>query len=418
MPFSLNRRRVGAIVGISLFAFLLVLGGAFVGFQAGIRMPKTILVKGVTGIDNREVSADFGTFWQAWETIEDLHLKDKDVNAQEKVYGAISGLVGSLEDPYSDFFKPSDSKQFQDDIRGSFGGIGAELGIRKNQLLIIAPLKNTPASKAGLKAGDKILRVNSTSTDGISIDDAVRMIRGKEGTSLTLTIFRDSWERPKDIKIVREQITVPTLDFEMKEGDIGYLHLYSFNRNAGSLFYQAMVEASTQGARGLILDLRNNPGGYLEAAVNLAGWFLPRGTLVVSEEGREGVMDQLRANGNAALADFPVVVLINQGSASASEILAGALRDSRKVKLIGEQSFGKGTVQQLTDLRDGSSLKLTIAHWVLPSGAILEGKGLMPDIEVKKTDEDEEKKRDPQLDKAIEVLKQEMKKAYDGRIFR
>ncbi|MBI2623866.1 MAG: S41 family peptidase [Candidatus Liptonbacteria bacterium] len=414
-----NPAKKSILIGASLFAAILFLGGGAVGYQVGTRTPKTIIVKEVTGTDGKETTdADFGTFWEAWETIDEMYLKAKDVKSSDRVHGAVSGLVGALNDPYSLFLKPGDSTQFEDDIRGNFGGVGAELGIRKNQLLIIAPLKNTPASRAGLRGGDAILRVNSTSTEGISIDEAVRMIRGKEGTEVKLMIARDTWEKPREIKLTRERITVPTLDSEMKDGDIAYIQLYSFNGNAGSLFYQAVAEASTRGVRGLVLDLRNNPGGYLEAAVNLAGWFLSRGTLVVSEEGRTGIMDQLRANGNAALAEFPVVVLINEGSASAAEILAGALRDNRRIKLIGTQSFGKGTVQQLTDLRDGSSLKLTIAHWVLPSGTVLEGKGLVPDIEVKLTDEDIEKKRDPQLEKAIEVLKGEMKKFYDGKIFR
>ncbi len=398
-------------MGVSLVVILLLAGGATLGYQVGSRSPRTIVVKELTGTDGTKTTdADFGTFWQAWETIDDMYLKAKDIRNSARVYGAIGGLVDSLNDPYSIFLKPGDSKQFEDDIRGNFGGVGAELGIRKGQLLIIAPLKDTPASKAGLRGGDAILRVNSTSTEGISIDEAVRMIRGPERTDVTLTISRATWEKPREIKLKRERIIVPTLDSEMKEGNIEYIRLYSFNGNAGSLFYQAIVQASAQGAKGLILDLRNNPGGYLETAVNLAGWFLPRGTLVVSEEGRSGVIDQLRANGNAALAEFPVVVLINEGSASAAEILAGALHDNRHIKLVGTQSFGKGTVQQLTDLRDGSSLKLTIAHWVLPSGTILEGKGIAPDVEVKLTDEDIEKKRDPQLDKAIEIMKEELKK--------
>lgn len=402
-----DKTKIGVGVGLVLIAALLIGGGLVLGFEFGIRVPKTVVVKNITNIEGKN-NVDFGTFWEAWDTIGQLYLRNASTSDQNKIYGAISGLVNSLRDPYSAFFKPSDSKQFQDDIRGSFGGIGAELGIRKNQLVIISPLKNTPASRAGLRAGDQILRVNATSTDGIAVEDAVKMIRGPEYTNVTLTVFRDTWDKPKDITLIREQISVPTLDFSMKEGGIGYLRLYSFNGNAGSLFYQAIVEASTQGAKGLILDLRDNPGGYLEAAVNLAGWFLPRGTLVVSEEGRTGIVDQLRANGNAALVNFPMVVLINGGSASASEILAGALRDNRRIKLIGEQSFGKGTVQQLTDLYDGSSLKLTIAHWVLPSGTILEGKGLIPDVQVKMTDEDIKNNRDPQLDKASEILKQMM----------
>ncbi|MCR4328611.1 MAG: S41 family peptidase [Patescibacteria group bacterium] len=414
-----NKRSIRNIIGVILLASIFFGGGAFAGFRVGVETPKTIIVKDVNDVHGDEESAaDFGTFWQAWQSIDDLYLKKDGVDAQDKVYGAIKGLVGSLGDPYSAFFKPSESKQFQEDVQGHFGGIGAELGIRKNQLVVIAPLKDTPASRAGILAGDRILQVNTTSTEGMSVEDAVRIIRGPEGTEVNLLMFRESWEKPKEIIIVRKKIIIPTLDFEMKKDDIAYIKLHSFNTNSNSLFYQAVVGAAAQGARGLIFDLRDNPGGYLEVAVDLAGWFFPRGTVVVSEEGRNGIIDELRANGNAALADFPVVVLINGGSASASEILAGALHDVKNIKLIGEQSFGKGTVQQVKDLRDGSSLKITIAHWVLPSGTILEGKGLVPDIEVKRTEEDFEKKRDPQLNKAVEVIKEEIKNTYDGKIFR
>jgi carboxyl-terminal processing protease len=217
--------------------------------------------------------------------------------------------------------------------------------------------------------------------------------------------MRDGWEKPKEVKIVRDTIVAPTLDFEMKEGNVAYIRLHSFNANANRLFYQAVLQGLSRGAKGMVLDMRNNPGGYLEVAVDLAGWFVPRGMIVVSEEGRAGVTQEFRAEGNAALEKFPVVVLVNGGSASASEILAGALRDLRDVKLVGEKTFGKGTVQQIVELRDGSSMKLTIAHWVLPSGKVLEGEGLEPDIEVVLSDEDLESENDVQLTKALEVLR-------------
>lgn len=397
--------------GLILVAVAALTGSGFLlGFKEGKKFPQTIIVRGVANVDSGEPqNVDFGVFWQAWQKISDVYLKNEDVSNNNKVYGAISGLVGSLGDPYSEFFAPEDNKKFQEDVEGNFGGIGAELGIKDGQIVIIAPLKDTPASRAGLMAGDKILKVNSTSTDGLTIERAVGMIRGPENTVVTLTILREGWEVPKDFKITRANIVVPTIDVTNLDNHITRLELHSFNANADFLFYQAMFKALTSGSRGLILDLRNNPGGYLEVAVDLAGWFLPRGSLVVSEEGRSVGKQEFRANGNAALVDFPVVVLINGGSASASEILAGALRDARKIKLIGEISFGKGTVQQLEPLSDGSSLKLTVAHWVLPSGHVLENEGLKPDYEVKISDDDVKNKRDPQLDKAIEVLESEIK---------
>ena len=375
------------------------------GFQFGQLSPREIVIKDAVNRTDSRVTANFDTFWEAWQAINDKYLKSDTVKPEDKVYGATQGLVSSLGDPYSQFFSPAESRKFEEDVQGNFGGIGAELGIRKERLVVIAPLKNTPAMRAGLIAGDYIVAVNSSSTDGVSIDKAVSWIRGKKGEKVKLTVFRDTWERSKDIEIVRDTIEVPTLDWEMR-GDTAYIQLYSFNANATSLFYDAVLGVSQKGAKAVVLDLRNNPGGYLQVAVDLAGWFVPKGTLVVSEEGRTGEPEKLYARGNAALLDTPVVVLINQGSASASEILAGALRDQRKIKLVGEKSFGKGTVQELVNLHDESSMKITIAHWVLPSGKILEDGGLVPDVEVKMTDEDIENKRDPQLEKALEMAKE------------
>ena len=402
------RTRQFVLIGGTVVAVVALLAGGFtLGFSYGKQFPKVITIQGVTNLeDGKPVSVDFGNFWEAWQLIKENSLKE-DVSDQDKVYGALRGLVASLGDPYSVFLPPEEDQKFHEDIEGNCGGIGAEIGIRKNQLIIVAPLKNTPASRAGLLAGDQILKVNASSTDGVTVDQAVRWIRGPKETSVTLTIFRNGWEDSKEFKITRGTIVVPTLDFEMKE-DIAFVQLHSFNANANQLFWQALIEAERKGARGLILDLRNNPGGYLEVAVDIASWFLPRGTLVVSEASRTGTDEIFRANGNAALVDFPAVALINQGSASASEILAGALRDQRKMLLIGETSFGKGTVQQLFPLRDDSSVKLTIAHWVLPGGRILENEGLVPDIEVKISDKDVASGNDPQLAKALEVLREEI----------
>lgn len=401
----MNKKRIGLTIGAALAAAILAGGGFFAGFRDGERFPQTVVVKGIAN-PNPADNVDFGTFWQAWQILNDEYLRNASTTNQQKVYGAIAGLVDSLNDPYTEFFTPKDSQQFQQDVEGNFGGIGAEIGTQKNQVVVIAPLKDTPASRAGLLAGDQILKINATSTDGMGVDQAVSLIRGPEGTKVTLSIMRKSFAAPEDFTITREKIQAPTLDYSMK-GNILYVQLYSFNGNAESLFYKALLSGAAHNAQGMILDLRDNPGGYLEVAEDLAGWFLPRGTLVVSEEGRDGVSQPYYAAGNGSLAKFPMVVLINGGSASAAEILAGTLRDNLKVKLIGEQSFGKGTVQQLENLRDGSSLKVTIAHWVLPSGQILENGGLKPDIEVKLTEDDIKNGRDPQLDKALEIIKSE-----------
>ncbi|MDO8516362.1 MAG: S41 family peptidase [bacterium] len=402
-----NKFIATALVIIAVAALLS--SGFVLGMRVGERTPKLVTIQGVANMDNK-TSADFSTFWEAWSLVSDNYLKNKSVSDQTKVYGAIRGLVGSLGDPYTEFFNPDENKKFQADVRGNFSGIGAEIGMRKDQIVIIAPLKDSPAERAGVKAGDYILKVDSSSTDSMTVDDAVGHIRGEEGTNVTLNLFRDGWDKPRDFTITRQKIEVPTIDLKMKEGNIAHIQMYSFNANTEDLFLEALIDASKEGAQGIVLDLRNNPGGYLDVAVSLAGWFLPEGSVVVSEEGKDGERISLKSTGSGKLANFPLVILINEGSASASEILAGALRDNAKIKLIGKQSFGKGTVQELETLHDGSSIKMTIAHWVLPNGTILENEGLKPDYEVELSDEDVKNEKDTQLDKAIEVLKEVMDK--------
>lgn len=398
-----------ALVFVSgALAAVLLLGGAFYGgYRIGQQDPHVITVKKLTNIDDEEINVDFGVFWQVWEKLKESHVDGDKTADKDMVYGAVAGLVNSFKDPHTIFLPPSDAKKFEEDVSGSFGGIGAEIGIRDDQLVIIAPLKGSPAEKAGLQPKDKILEIDDTSTFGLNVNETVKLIRGEIGTEVTLKILRNSWEEPKEFKIVREEIRVPTLDWDIKDENILHLKFYAFNENAIPLFYNAVVGGVLGGAEGMVLDMRNNPGGFLEVAVNLAGWFVPRGSIVVTEAFRSGENTVFRANGNEALKNFPVVVLVNAGSASASEILAGALRDLRGVKIVGEKTFGKGTVQELQRLKDGSSLKITIAKWLLPSGGVIEKNGLLPDFEVKVSEQDKE--ADPQLEKAIEVLKTEIK---------
>lgn len=395
---------IAVVVGLGL------LGGGFLfGWNAGRKMPENIIVSGVENIGSPTSTAvDFGIFWQAWQNINDNYLRNPSTTEQAKLYGAIDGLVGSLRDPYSEFFNPKINRQFQENITGDFGGIGAQLGAdAKGHIVIIAPLKSTPAERAGLRAKDWIVSVNGTSTEGISIDEAVSMIRGPVGTEVTLAIIRDDWKTPKLYKIERGVIRVPNVELEMK-GDIAHIVLAEFTENASPEFYRALVRALSLNAKGIVLDLRDDPGGYLEIAVDIAGYFLKPGALVVREVGRTIPEQDFNATGDGALSNFPIVVLINGGSASASEILAGALHDNRNVKLVGEKSFGKGTVQELEPLADGSALKLTVAHWVLPSGRVLDHDGLVPDYNVTSTEEDVAAGRDPQLLKALEVLRAEI----------
>jgi len=299
---------------------------------------------------------------------------------------------------------PEDTKIFLEDISGSFSGVGVEIGIRDNELRVIAPVEGTPAERAGLRAGDHIVQINKDAfTADLTIDQAVTLIRGPEGTKVTLTIRREGWEEPRDFEIERAIINVPSLRWEMRD-EIAYVKIFQFSEKLRSDFANLEREAFRSTDK-IVLDLRNNPGGYLHTAVDIAGWFLQGGDVVVIEDfGPAEERKEYKARGNARLYDHKVVVLINEGSASASEILAGALRDNRNVKLVGVKSFGKGSVQELQNLQDGSSLKITVANWLTPKGTLINGQGLEPDVKVEVQEKDLEEGKDVQLDKAIEIV--------------
>ena len=376
-------------------------GGFYLGQISGYVPP----IKGVTNLGaGQPEDVDFSLFWDAWRVIQEEYVGPEPLDFQAMVYGAIEGMVNSLGDPYTTFMTPEDTKIFLEDISGSFSGVGVEIGIRDNELRVIAPVEGTPAERAGLRAGDHIVQINKDAfTADLTIDQAVTLIRGPEGTKVTLTIRREGWEEPRDFEIERAIINVPSLRWEMRD-EIAYVKIFQFSEKLRSDFANLEREAFRSTDK-IVLDLRNNPGGYLHTAVDIAGWFLQGGDVVVIEDfGPAEERKEYKARGNARLYDHKVVVLINEGTASASEILAGALRDNRGVLLIGETSFGKGSVQELRELQDDSSLKVTVAQWLTPSGALIGGQGLEPDIAVSLSDEDFEEERDPQLDRAIEVL--------------
>ena len=365
-------------------------------------------IEEVEGLVNKEpgqdIGIDFSLFWDAWRVIETDYVNRDDLNRQNMVYGAITGLLDSLDDPYSVFMEPENSKKFLDDIKGSFEGIGAEIGMRKGILTVISPLEGNPAQKAGLRAGDKILKVDDTLTADLTLDEAVNLIRGEKGVEVILLVARDDWDEAKEINIIRDIIQIPIIKWEMKDNNIAYVQFYHFTENSANQFENTIKEIFNAGAQGLILDVRNNPGGYLDVAVDIASWFLPKRELVVTEDYGDGNKNEHLSKGYQTLEDMPTVVLINQGSASASEILAGALRDIRGIQLVGQKSFGKGSVQQLEKMRGGSSIKITVAKWLTPSGISIAEEGIMPDFEIEITNEDFEEMRDPQLNKALELL--------------
>ncbi len=398
---------------IAFIVIALVLGGGifYGGYTWGVERTAnataTLLVNG--GAPAFLSDANISTLWDTISLLKQNYYDIKDVSDQQLIYGAAAGAASAVGDPYTVFFSPKDAQSFSEDLNGNFGGIGAEIGVQGGQLVIIAPLKGNPAEAAGLKSGDAVMAINASSTAGMTADEAVNLIRGPIGSTVTLSILRQGWTAPKDFKVARANIVVPALDWKMLPGQIAYFSLSSFNANAANLFYTDALSALMQGAKGMVLDLRDDPGGYLDVAQQIAGWFLPRGAVVVRERMRDGSETVLRANGNAALAQMPVVVLVNGGSASASEILSGALRDDRGVKLVGTQTFGKGSVQEIENLPDGSELKVSIAEWLTPKGYTINKVGLKPDYIVPLTEADVAAGKDPQLDKALQVLQGEMR---------
>lgn len=384
---------------------VLVIAGSAAGFYGGQLYAYVPPVKGVTDFDlGQPGDVDFSVFWDAWRVVQEDYAGEESFDFQAMVHGAIKGMVSSLGDPYTTFMTPGDTKTFLEDIAGSFSGVGMEIGIRDNRLQVIAPLEGTPADRAGLRAGDYIIKINEDNvTADLTIDQAVVLIRGPEGTEITLSIVRDGWDEPRDFVIERAVINIPSLRAEVIDG-VAYVKIFQFSEKLRSDF-RNLDKDLFQKSDKIIIDVRNNPGGFLHVAVDIAGWFLQRGDVVVIEDfGSSEEQKEYKARGNAKLFNHKVVILINKGSASASEILAGALRDNRGILLIGEKSFGKGSVQELKNLKDDSAIKVTIAKWLTPQGELIQKKGLEPDIVVEFTEEDYKEDRDPQLDKAIEVL--------------
>jgi len=304
------------------------------------------------------------------------------------ILGATKGLIESLKDPYTEFLDAEQTEDLSQELSGEFYGVGMEIGRRDGFLAVIAPLPDTPAEKAGLKANDKILQIDETETMDLTSFEAAKLIRGPEGTKVTLTIYRPSWDETKKVELIRKKISIPSVRWEKIANDIAYLKIYNFNQPLTLNFYRTALEIALAKPQGLIIDLRNNPGGYLEAVVNISGWFLEKGDVVLKEDFGNDEVKLFRVRvGQALLKDIPTVVLINGGTASASEILAGALRDNRGVKLIGEKSFGKGSVQELVSLKNNNSVKITISRWLTPNGTVIQNNGLVPDIEVKNDEE-------------------------------
>jgi carboxyl-terminal processing protease len=393
----------GVVVAIIFFA---------VGWQSGanhIPAHPTALVNPASGEPS---NVDFGAFWKAWNTINDKYVSasttKKAVTEQDKVYGAIKGLAASLGDPYTVFFPPVESKMFESDIQGNFEGVGMEISAQDGAITVISPLKDSPAARAGILAGDKIIRIGTKDTSSLSTEEAVQLIRGPKGTSVAFTVFRKDKKDPFEVSVTRDVINIPTIATSRLPGGIFKIDLYSFTAPSPNLFRDALRQFIESGDQKLILDLRGNPGGYLEAAIDMASWFLPSGKVVVRESFSGGKNEQIyRSKGYDIFKNnLKFVILVDKGSASASEILAGALSEHGKAKLVGDTTFGKGSVQELVNITPDTSLKVTIARWLTPNGKSISEQGITPDYVVKRTTADVTAGKDPQLDKAIEILNQ------------
>ncbi|KKR72136.1 MAG: Carboxyl-terminal protease [Candidatus Roizmanbacteria bacterium GW2011_GWB1_40_7] len=412
---------------ILIIAFSLLSGGG--GYWLGTHevdvswegySPQASVVN-TTAPENRDV--DFSLFWDVWDRLEQNYIDDEKIDPEKMVYGAIKGMTASLGDPYTVFLPPEDNEKAREDLQGEFDGIGAQLGMKDERIVVIAPLKGMPAEKAGIKSGDFIIQVDGVDTFGWTVPEAVEKIRGPKGEKVTLSVFRDGLEAPVDIEVIRDTIEVPTVETEyadtiaqgtpeqepanFKDG-VAIIRLHQFGEQTNHQWDVAVNEiiktcnAGTVACEGVILDVRNNPGGFLDGSVYVASEFLKDG-LVVTQEHSSGQSLEYTVNRKGRLLTQPLAVLINRGSASASEIVAGALKVRGRATIVGETSFGKGSVQERIELPHDAGLHVTTAKWILPDGSWINEVGVSPDIEV--VDDPTTADVDEQLDKAIEVLK-------------
>jgi len=395
--------RKSYIITLSVVALL---GSFMLGVQTG-QKGKTVEI--VAQGETSSEALNLAPFWKAIDVLDARFVATTASSStptnKEKVFGAIEGLAASYGDPYTVFFPPQETTAFEEEVRGNFEGVGMEIAIKDNVLTVVAPLKNTPAERAGMKPGDQILKIDKTFTSGMKVEDAIKIIRGPRGTAVTLVVKRNGGV--EDIKVVRDIIDIPTIETKLRDDGIFVISLYNFSANSANLFRDALRQFIESGSDKLILDLRSNPGGYLESAVDMASFFLPLGkTIVIEDSGVEGKQKSLRSKGYDVFTDkLKMAILIDSGSASASEILAGALNEHGIAKLVGEKSFGKGSVQELIEITPETSLKVTIAKWLTPKGKSISENGLEPDVKVPITKKDIEKKLDPQIEKAAEILR-------------
>lgn len=406
---SERKKWLGYILALFL-AIATFFSGLYVGERGSVFGKQVSLTSFISsGEAGATSNADLTEFWDVWNLLNQKFVSASttmQVSDEEKIHGAIAGLVSAYGDPYTVFLPPAEAERFGDDISGNFSGVGMEVGLRDGLITIISPLPGTPAERAGLLSGDVLVKIDDKSTEDMRIDEAVRLIRGEKGAVVTFEIFREGDVDFRTIEVVRDNIDIPTVKTE-RVGDTFIIALYSFNAISESKMEEAMNEYEKSDATKLVLDLRGNPGGFMQSAVDIASFFMPAGKVVVREQSGVGGEDKIFRTRNRQVQEFNpqnLVVLVDGGSASASEILAGALKDHGIATVLGDQTFGKGSVQELVELDDKSSLKVTIARWLTPNGVSISNGGLAPDILIKRTPADREANKDPQKEAALRFL--------------
>ena len=361
------------------------------------------------GVLTADEQQRFKVFWEAWQVVERDFYDKSQIDHQKLIYGAVKGMVDAVGDPYTVYQTPSQREISDTDLRGSFDGIGIQVDMKDNRLTVVAPIEGSPAEAAGFRPGDIVLEVDGKSLSGKTLSDTVGLIRGQRGTPVTLTVLRQGTNDPIEITVVRAEIKLKSVRVRMLDDQVGYLRISSFSASTGTEMANGVKNLVDQQARGIVVDLRNNPGGYLSTSVEATAQFMNPGSVVLLQKSGNGDVKTYRTEGGGTATQVPVVVLINKGSASASEIMAGALRDSGRAFLVGEKSFGKGTVQNVHELSDKSGLRVTTAQWLTPAEKPIQGVGLLPDqvVELPPTatiSSEATRADDPQLDAAVRHL--------------
>jgi len=399
---------------LAVYLTIILVCGAFIGgFAIGKKYPANDLGSGNGELTNQPTAdnppaflkkdVDFSLFQRVWDITKKDFINREKVTDSQMFYGALAGIVASLGDPYSSFFDPDTTQKFTKELEGTFEGIGAEIGMKDNIATVIAPLPGTPAEKAGIKAGDKIFSIDGKETLDMSVDYAVSLIRGKKGTKVVLEVLHQGAKKTEKIEVVRDKIQFDSVTWNFKN-DIAIIEIAHFNEDTSNLLQKAVSEILIKNPKGVIVDLRGDPGGFLDQAVEVASEWLAKDETVVWEQ-MDGQKTENKSLGRLHLKDYPTVVLVDQGSASAAEIVAGALQDYKRATLVGETTFGKGSVQEFQPLPDGSSIKLTVAKWLTPLGREIDKQGIEPDYKVERTVEQYNKGQDPQMDKAAEIIR-------------